>query len=140
MLVVKGTRVRLVLDSGRTVSCSGGMMHDPAGKHWPRCSVLIGGYSKGSEPVSDLGARQYFGAGYVAKQGTVDTPPKSLADGWRELGVVQRIYYVRVGNIYGGQLFKHDFRRTVTAYRRGRFVRLELGTFCNLGPRGFVSP
>jgi hypothetical protein len=140
MLMVKGYAVRLVLANGKSLRAGGAMMHDPGGRDWPRCSVLIGSFTRGSEPVSDLGTRQYYGPGYQARKGSANVPDSKAIDSWRLVGEASQIFYKRTGNIYGGQLFRHKFSRPVRIYKQGRWTRLELGTFCSLGPRGFVSP
>lgn len=140
MLILKGRGVRFVLEGGRSVRVAGGMLHDPDGKDWPRCSVLVGPYDRGQKAArATLGARKYLGRP-EGLLGAADVPDDRSLDSWSEIGKAERIYYVRHGEIYGGQLFQHPFKRHPTLYRQGKWARLELGRFCIMNERGFVSP
>jgi hypothetical protein len=156
VLIVKGRRVAFDFVDGAEmdVSPEHAMMHDPEGKTWARCSVLIGPFSPGSpEGVPKGGksvsaARDYYGRSYELKAGELDTPPRALS-GWRKVGLVRRIYYWRPGPKYRGD-FQHPVgkRKHVffgpkgrgAVYVRGRWVRLELPAGCILDDRGFVWP
>ena len=141
MLIAKGSNVRLVLADGRSVRAPGGMLHDPNGKAWPRCSVLVGPFQKGREPIQkDLGARKYFGADYNASLGSANIPDDKNLDGWKKVGDVRQIFYVRTGNVYGGTLFQHPFKPHAKLYRLGKWHRLELGSWCSLDEAGFRKP
>jgi hypothetical protein len=148
MLIAKGRSCRFDLASGRTVRApsGAGMLHDPEGTNWPRCSILFASFTRGPvAPDMQRSARSYFGSGYQAGKGKLDAPPKPL-EGWTEIGEVKTIWYTRMGNIYGGKPFFHHFKKSMfrgrlpVLYRHGRFMRLELPAGCTVNARGFVSP
>lgn len=148
MLVSKGRRCSFMMEDGKKIAAPRGaaMLHDPEGATWGRCSVLLCSFTRGKPDDSlSRAARSYFGAGYQGAKGSVSTPSRSL-DGWQPLGPAAHVYYVRNGNIYGGVLFHHKFRKSLFGgklpllYRKDRFMRLELGPGCTLNARGFVSP
>jgi hypothetical protein len=162
MLMVKGTRVAFDLADGAEIDVRPGlgMMHDPDGKAWPRCSLLIGPFTKGramSSPPSAWGAaRQYYGRQYAVRQGEVNLPPRALS-GWERLGPVTQIWYTRVGSKYRRSGERPDFRheynkpglltrmfkgkgRPPVLYSRGEFLRLEMQAGCMLDARGIVFP
>jgi hypothetical protein len=126
-----------------------GMLHDEDGAQWDRCSVLIGPWKSTRERLPDLDrkARRYFGPGWEATAAVVDLPPRALG-AWEFVSEVKRIYYVRRGNIMGGKLFQHPFKKRwyqfgdkrALLYSRGSFRRLELPDGCVINYRGFVSP
>lgn len=153
MILLKGTHVRIVLEDGGSLrfAPSYGLMHDPDGKAWPRCSLLVGPYlvsERRLEPTPAM--RAYFGRRAIVYDGRVDLPPRPLRD-WRLLGLASkgRIYYWRGGTRYPGP-FRHRFNRgwaavllgdkRVQVYRRGRFVRLEMPDGCTIDDRGLVRP
>jgi hypothetical protein len=154
MLIVKGYRVAFDLEDGDEilVKPTVGMMHDPAGEDWPKCSLLFGSFRRGKKVAEDEGeARDYFGKDYVIHEGVVDTPERSLSD-WKSLGKVERIWYGRPGTRYPGP-FQHPFadpgialrlfkgKGTLpTLYALGPFLRLELAKGCMLDSRGIVWP
>lgn len=153
-LMVKGTHVRIVLDSGAAllVPARYGLLHDPTGREWPFCSVLVGPYREGRrrpiEPSSKV--RQYFGRKASLYEGEVTMPPRAMKE-WRQIGTAirGRIYYLRGGTKYPGR-FRHRFNKGWTAmllgkkgvviYRAGRFLRIELPDGCTIDDRGFVIP
>ena len=130
------------------------LLHDEEGESWPRCSVLIGPCRASRTSFSPTpAARRYFGRGYEPRAMTVTLPPRDLG-AWKQIGEVERIYYVRRGNIMGGALFQHPFkgggRRRFflwgpkldkpVLYKSGAFLRLELPQGCIVNHRGFVVP
>jgi hypothetical protein len=147
MLVKKGHGVRFDLETGRKVAARGGMLHDPEGASWPRCSVLVGPFSHGGKTDERLSssARAYFGRGYAASRGSVELPPRAMT-AWKEVGPVKTIWYTRTGEVMGGERFFHHFKRGLLSrrlpvlYRHGRFFRLELGAGCTLNHRGYIRP
>lgn len=151
MLAVKAHDVSFELVGGGAARAarSHGLIHDEAGEVWPRCSLLVGPYTRGTaEGTMDAAARRYYGAGWRARRGRITLPPRALAGQWRKVGTVSRIYYVRLGNVFGGTTFRHKFaaRRLwifptpAILYRHGRWLRLELPAGCIVNWRGFVSP
>ena len=152
MLAVKAHEVRFELVSGRLVRAPkrDGMIHDEDSASWPRCSVLVGPYVRGTRDAHlDGKAKRYYGPGYQGQSSEITLPPRDLGD-WTELGQVRRIFYVRAGNIFGGTRFKHKFkakvldwlfrRKPATLYRHGKWLRLELPGGCVVNWRGFVAP
>jgi hypothetical protein len=137
MLIAKGTRIGLILASGKTLKPGGVLLHDPEGEDWPRCSGLIMPIERTSRPINGTTrAKEYIGRN--VRLGWVNTPPKQLS-AWHRIGkVVGAIDYTRSGK--HADDYRHDFKEDVTAYRRGRAVRLELGSGCTWNWRGFVRP
>ncbi len=157
MLIDKGEDVGFLLEDGREINApkSAGMLHDPTGRAWPKCSLLVMSYRRSSKAADDkqIGrdARNYFGRDYEIGVSMIDTPPKALSQ-WTYVGDVQRVYYWRPGRHQGS--YRHDinkpkglvkllflFRGKMKArlYRRGRTYRLELDK-CHLDDRGLVRP
>lgn len=154
--IVKGTDVRFVLKGGRRVvpPRSYGMIHDPTGRRWPRCSVLVTSFREGSRlaaPRETRGApRDYFGRPYPVHVGSVNFPRGTKL--WTRVGAVERIFYWRTGDrpkVPG--LFQHPFglRRAEylfaqgalpVLYRRGGAYRLEFARGCTIDDRGYVFP
>lgn len=157
MLIDKGEEVGFVLTDGRTIDAPklAGMLHDPSGRSWPKCSLLVMSYRRSTKPATDKQlsgeSRDYFGRDYEACVSMIDTPPKAIGE-WKFVGEVKRLYYWRPGRHQG--TYKHDinkprvllrlmflFRGEMKArlYRRGRVYRLELDK-CHLDDRGVVRP
>jgi hypothetical protein len=152
--IVKGRSCLFEMVDGSDVRCSGGMIHDPSGRRWPRRSVLCGPFRSRTRKATDDeytgAARHYLGGSYGASIGRVDMPPKALG-AWDYLGEVDRIYYTRTGRRNPGR-YQHQFNKStalavifkgrgkVRLYRRGRFVRLELPPSAILDSRGYVWP
>lgn len=152
MLLVKGTRVAFELADGGevVVRASSGMLHDPEGTHWPRCSFLVVPYDRapGLEGESKK-AREYFGQNAVILKGQVTPVPRALS-AWERWDAVTRIWYTRWGTKYRGP-FKHPFgKRGITSilfgkgwavlYRRGDLLRMQMPKGCILDDRGIVWP
>jgi len=147
MLIAKGYRVAFKMKANKKVlkaPSSYAFLHDPTGRDWPKTSVLVAGFSKGSSELSNAEAEKYFG--YVPQRGAIDTPPRSLSQ-WKDLGEVAEIDYWRPGeheaSYYhpfkaGGWLFSRG--ELPRLYKRGRQWRLELGPGAILNWRGFVYP
>lgn len=163
--ICKGTRVHFVLDDGSKVHPAKGAaaLHDPEGRAWPACSILISEFPRaGARQATDdemRGApKEYLGRTYkgrVSKE--FDLPPRALS-GWSKVATVATIqdeqgmiYYSRGGTKYPGR-YRHRFNKghglvalfkgkgKVTLYERGRFMRLELPRGCRLDERGIVWP
>jgi hypothetical protein len=152
-LIAKGRSCLFEMVDGSDVRCSGGMLHDPSGRWWPKKSVLCGPFRQRVRPIDDDEydgeARHYLGSSHKASIGSIDTPPKGLS-GWDYLGEVDRIFYTRTGRKSPGR-FQHGFNKSgfttfvkgkgrVRLYRRGRYCRLELPRGALLDSRGFVWP
>jgi hypothetical protein len=152
-LINKGRACSFDLVDGGTVSCQGGMMHDPSGRWWPKNSVLCGPFKKLRAAQPDEGSPQahhYLGDSHNAMVGVVDTPPRALGS-WDFLGEVSEIRYTRTGRKRPGRYF-HPFSKPsalatlvkgkgkARLYRRGRFCRLDLPPGAILDTRGYVWP
>lgn len=122
------------------------MLHDPSGRQWPKCDVLM---MKGQLKPQDSqvrrpteAAKDYFGAVPIFQQ-SFKIPPKDY-DGWKEVGQCVEIYYDRVGATEDP--FHHPFDRSAlpilyTATIDGKkFWRLSTGTGCEINERGYVWP
>jgi hypothetical protein len=128
------------------------MLHDPSGKSWPACSLLIVGFDRRGRVATDderKGApKEYLGRKYEPRIGSVELPPRSLSE-WSSLGEIETIYYVRPGTKAPGKYF-HDFGKRrlraffkkgkATLYRRGSAYRVELGRGCIAHHDGIVFP
>lgn len=152
MILVKGTRVVFDLKDGRSIHAPAraGMLHDPDGSDWKRCSVLVGPFARTREAIEDKKATHYFGRNYQARACRISLPPKPLSDGWKPIGPLERIWYTRPGTKYPGP-FQHKFKRgwlraifglkkRAIVYRRSGWYRIEMPDGCTLDDRGFVSP
>lgn len=151
MIIVKGTRVIFDLlgeDRSLHAPARAGLLHDPSGRDWPRCSALVGPYARTAEPLEDAKAQQYFGRSYQVRAARVTLPPRPIAS-WRSVGPVERIWYTRGGTKYPGP-FQHKFnkgwiplvfgKKRVILYKLGSWCRLEFPDGCTLDDRGFVRP
>jgi hypothetical protein len=144
MLICKGFSVSFVLASGKTVKAPAGygLLHDPSGKDWAKCSGLVVSFEKGGDEIDDKLAKEYFG--HPAREGELQLPPHSLSS-WKKLGVAKEILYNRrrPGNLPAAHQDKyyHPFDKgTATLYRLGRMLRIELGPGCEWSYRGIVRP
>jgi hypothetical protein len=152
MLVCKGNRVKFVLKDGTKISARGSMLHDPSGRYWAKCSLLIVSFQRSGRLATDderAGApREYLGRTHQARVGSVSLPPKPLSE-WELVGELDEILYVRPGRKAPGSFF-HKFggRRIETFWRKGkarlyklgRSYRVELGHRCLADDRGIVTP
>ena len=133
------------------------MIHDPSGRLWPKCSLLIaplGRSSRDATPEEYEGAPAYFlGRHHRGRVTELDFPNRS--NGWTEVGQVGRIDYVRGGTKAPGG-FRHEVNRPrgifkvvhllrggkapVTLRKQGKFYRLDLPRGCIVDDRGIVYP
>jgi hypothetical protein len=144
MLIAKGYKVTVVLESGRHVTAPAAyaLLHDPAGRDWPRCSALVAPFRKGGGEIRNREAESYFGS--RPREGSVSVPPRALSV-WRRVGAAVQILYSRrrPGNLPAAHKadYEHPFKEgKATLYRRGRELRIELGRGCVWNWRGFVTP
>lgn len=154
---VLGTHVRLHLEGKRMVSPRGSMIHDPSGRAWPKCSLLIapgGRGSRAAKPEEYEGApKNFLGRQHRAKIRELEFPAASGE--WTVVGQVTRIDYVRGGTKAPGG-FQHSVNKPrgvykivhllkggkapVTLRKNGRFYRLDLPRGCIVDDRGIVYP
>jgi hypothetical protein len=156
MLMVKGTRVAFDMQEGGEVivRSKSGMMHDPKGIAWPRCSLLVGPFQRtGHHPEREgADARAYFGRSYSLLQGQVASPPPRALSSWEKLGPVEQIWYTRTGSRFTGK-FRHPFNqpgvvtqifkgkgRPPILYAHGSFLRLEMQAGCLVDSGGIRWP
>jgi hypothetical protein len=160
VLIVKGHAVIFELDDGKEIRprASLGMAHDPDGEAWPKRSVLIASYKRGrGAPAEYKGpARAYLGRNYKPRQGTMELPPRALAE-WTYVGRVSQIFYERPGTRAPGK-YRHKFGKgdhfhrlfkgngpmprlyRSPALRCGTVYRLELPPGSVADDRGYVWP
>lgn len=150
MILVKGLGVSFDLAGGGEVTPPGdhGWMHDDgsAPKALPRCTVLVGPFQRSGRTPGAVSwaARKWFGEDYDAREGDVRLP--DIDAPWRDLGVVERIFYWRTGDL--DYYLKHNFKKRILFVfpsearlsSRGSWLRLDLPKLCRIDERGFVSP
>jgi hypothetical protein len=138
-----------------------GMLRDPTGTYWPSCSLLFTKFTQGREEDETKSARNYFGRNADIARGSVSLPPFDIKHGWREIGIVQQIFYERAGTKAPGRfrhkfndprgwmwlvaLFKSKAAKTPVVlfeYDRGgvNALRLELPDGCLVDERGIALP
>jgi hypothetical protein len=113
--------------------------HDEEGTVLPKCAVFFGHFKKTRKPAEMSRAdRRYFGAQHRAVLAEL---PKIPVDGWREIGPVKMIYYVRRGHRAPGG-FHHPFAEghRPILFKQGRLYKLELGSGCLVDDRGYRWP
>jgi hypothetical protein len=148
---VKGTHVMFDMAEGTRIKCPArdGMIHDPTGRAWPRCRVLVGPFRRSRreiEPTKEM--VKYYGKDYRPTAATVTLP---RGEKKTKLGEVVMIYYLRLGTRapYG---FHHPFkneskflgavlrRHPAHLYEVGNFYELVLPDGCIVDDRGYVFP
>jgi len=148
MLIAKGYAVRVLLERGANqvwvaAPASYGLLHDPSGTDWSKCSGLVAPFSKGGGELDDGDAKSYFG--HAPREGELALPPKALSR-WKRLGVITEIEYTRrrPGNLPADHKapYYHPFEqgKLPTLYRLGRLLRFEMGPGCVWNWRGIVRP
>lgn len=143
VLICKGFSVSFKMENGKTIRApaGSGLLHDPSGVSWNKCSGLVAPFSKGGDEIDDRLAKEYFG--HTPREGEMSLPPKSLS-AWKKLGVTTEILYTRrrPGRLPANDAdrYTHSFEGTATVYRLGRLLRLELGSSCSWTWRGIVTP
>jgi hypothetical protein len=155
---VVGTGIRLHLHGKKRLLCPrGAMIHDPSGKHWPKCSLLIAPMGRGgrkAKPEEYEGApKHYLGRTYQAKIVELEFP--SASGDWETIGKIDRIDYVRGGTkapggfthkmnaprgVYKVTHFLKGGRADVTLRKSGSYYRLDFPRGCILDDRGIVYP
>jgi len=115
-----------------------GTFHDQDGVVLPKCDVFFGPFKKTRQPVEmNRSHRRYFGADYSAVLATL---PRIPVEGWKKVGDVSQIFYVRKGKRASGG-FHHPFKsRQPTLWKAGRLYKLSLGEGCLIDDRGYAFP
>lgn len=140
---VESDRVAFDLTNGRTVVLpkSYGTFHDSKGIVLPRCVVFFGPWKKTSTRAKmDRDQRRYFGADHKA---FIAKLPEIPVGGWKKVGDVTMIYYVRRGarKDAAGKGFHHPYKSEhPVLYKQGRLYKLDLGSNCVVDDRGYVFP
>jgi hypothetical protein len=144
VLIAKGYTVSFTLAAGGTVKAPAGygLLHDPTGRSWAKCSGLVCSFRKDGDEIEDGEAKSYFGKDPLG--GELALPPKSLSE-WKKLGPVTEIRYTRKcpgRKCDNAAAYYHPFEqgKLPMLYRRGKMLRLELGSGCEWNYRGIVRP
>lgn len=137
-LIVKGEAVVFLLADGRRVKppASYGIVHDPEGKVFSKCTIFVGPVRRTGESVGHSpNSRAYFGKKYDLRKATTGRPNGSF----KTIGQVVEIRYRRRGRYAGG--YYHPFKAFApTLSRSGRWYKLDLRDGCIVDDRGFVFP
>ena len=137
-MIIKGDKVVFIMKNGTTkrMPPGYGMMHDPDGKDFPRCSVFIGPVKRTQQPLEGgRKAKAYFGSKYKTRKAIVER----IGGSWTPVGEVTEIRYTRYGK-HAAPYF-HPFKSfSPTLSKCGRFYRLELRNGCIIDDRGYVFP
>lgn len=140
---VKGGRVDLVMDNGRTLVLPSdyGMLHDATGASLDKCSLFFAPVVVTGEPVTEIDpeTRKWFGEDYELRAASVDLP----AHGWELQGHVASIVYFRPGEFEDD--WRHDFSepqplRSADNADGARCYWLEMPADCVLTWKGIESP
>jgi hypothetical protein len=116
--------------------------HDQSGEVLPKCDVFFGPYRKHPGKASmGRSHSRYFGSKHKAELANIGDIP---IDGWRPIGKVEQIFYVRRGKRAPGG-FHHPYQSKQPTlyeiYDHGRRIyKLSLGAGCLVDDRGFVYP
>lgn len=152
MLICKGSRVHFVMKDGRKISAKGSMLHDPKGRYWPKNSMLVVVFQRGTRLATDderAGApKEYLGRTHKAHVGSVELPPKPLSE-WDPLGEIKTLLYVRPGRKAPGAFYHHFGQRRIEAFwkkgkaflfKRGSAYRIQMSRGSLADDRGVVYP
>jgi hypothetical protein len=151
---VEATKVGFEMASGRKIMFPPGygQVHDPYGKVLPQCVIFFGPWKKSSTEVplsrwkrTSRSHRDYFGTdhGKLASFGRGrlgDGVPPLPTSGWRVVGKVYQIFYLRHGKRAPGGFFHVYKTRQPTLSKAGRFYKLSLGEDCLVDDRGYRFP
>jgi hypothetical protein len=124
--------------------------HDQTGSVLPKCDVFFGPWKR-RRGKAEMGRvhRRYFGADHQAKLADIGEIP---IDGWKPIGKVHQILYVRRGTRAPGGyhhkfatdfawFFKVNQPTFFTQVDQGRrLYKMSLGKDCLVDDRGFVFP
>jgi len=152
MIICKGSHVHFIMMDGNKISARGSMLHDPSGRYWPKNSMLVTTFQRGSRKATDKereGApKEYLGRTHEAHVGSVELPPKALSE-WDYVGEIKTILYVRPGRKAPGRYYHHFGQRRIEAfwrkghahlYKRGGAYRFQMGRKSIADDRGIVTP
>jgi len=156
---IYGRAIRLHMDSGKMIQPRGAMIHDPSGRDWPKCSLLIvpvgrSRVRKATDEEYEGAPKHYLGRDHNPKVVQVTFPSSSTAE-WKRIGELRRIDYVRGGTKAPGG-YKHHINKPRGVYRvthllrggdqpvvvskLGSAYRLDLPNGCIIDDRGIVYP
>lgn len=154
-----GRAVLFVTKAGRDLNAPArhGMLHDPNGETWPKCSLLVTHFEQGWKESKASEGRDYFGRNAIVWEGETELPPRDLAR-WKTVGELSTIFYDRAGTKAPGY-FRHVFHKprglwrllflvkpraakgAVVLSRYGRNTyRVDLPSGCIVDDRGIALP
>lgn len=141
-VLIKGSKVVFIMkdDSKIRPSSSSGIIHDPDGQAFDRCTVYVGPvtYTRRRPQSVPSKATRYHGRNYKHRIVEVQVP----VDGpWKPLGEVVEILYERTrGSQYAGRYFHKFKQRSPRLFKCKSYYRLDLQGGCIVDDRGFVFP
>jgi hypothetical protein len=150
--LVMGTLVSFKLrEDGREIDAAAksGLIYCAEGSAWPRCVLMVGPFRRGGAVEPDeisRAARKFLRTDdYEPNEGSFNAPAVN-SSGWREVGELAKIWYLRQGAL--NYYLKHDFKKRQlwvfpvksTLYRAGSWWKIQLPGTCIINERGLVSP
>jgi hypothetical protein len=141
-VLVKGYKVIFKMKDGSRITArsSYGIIHDPEGQVYDRCTVYVGPvvHTKRRPNAVTSKAKRYYGSKYQPHVVQVEVPTHGP---WKPCGEVVEILYERTkGSQYEGKYF-HIFKRFSPKLLKCKsYYRLELQGGCIVDDRGFVFP
>src|ERR1700747_1236863 len=131
LLICRGKTIAIDLVDGGAIDppASHGLLHDPSGRLFPKRSLLIGPFERGSpadEETIPREAGDYLGRAYEVRRRECRLSPKELS-AWKRVGEVAtlgnaqgEIFYTRGGTRAPGR-FRHKFNKaSLSRLFRGR--------------------
>jgi len=149
---VEAHRVAFDMVNGETITLPAryGQFHDEEGIVLPKCEIFFGPFKKTRERVEMRRVhRRYFGSDHKAVLAELPNIPM---DGWKKIGEVKTIYYVRRGTRAPGG-YHHGYQRRGSGFwtwrtpgrhptlsENGKIYKLSLGSGCLVDDRGYRYP
>jgi hypothetical protein len=116
-----------------------GQIHDEHGEVLPRCEIFFGPFRKTRQRVKmGRSHRRYFGSDHKGVLAHIPDIPKT---GWKPVGKVKEIVYVRRGRYAPGGFYHpyaDGYRPTLS--KNGRLYKISLGPNCLVDSRGYRWP
>jgi hypothetical protein len=145
VIVARGYDV-VIFVGEQTLRPRGEILHDESGREWPSDEALVMPFRKTGKPIERVPrtARKHFGEGYKPLRGVVDLPSRRTR--WQEIGIVDRIEYIRRGDYHDPEGHYHDFgergafsfwgKKKPTLYKHGEVLRIAGVTWTWVGAVG----
>jgi hypothetical protein len=113
-------------------------LHDQEGEILPKCEVFFTPWKDTGRPIETTSShRRYFGSSHQSKLAYL---PRIYVDGWKPVGEVTQIFYVRRGT-RAPDGFHHPFtQHPPTLYKNGRLFKMALIDGCLVDDRGYRWP